>query len=96
VALPVHRLRVTTESAATLSGLHPALRRQVRAALTQIAAHPGAGNPLIRELTGLWSFRVGRWRIVYRVAAHRIVELVAVGPRRTIYELTLRLISRAR
>jgi mRNA interferase RelE/StbE len=76
--------------------LHPALKRQVRAALAQIVANPGAGKPLIRELTGLWSFRVGRWRIVYRIAADRIVELVAVGPRRTIYELTLRLISRAR
>jgi len=59
-----------------------------------IAADPGAGKALGRELTGLSSYRVGRLRIVYRVALNRIVELVAVGPRRTIYEFTLRLIAK--
>ncbi len=33
---------------------------------------------------------MGRFRIIYRVAPRRLVELVAIGPRRTIYEETLR------
>jgi len=37
---------------------------------------------------------VGRFRIIYRVAARRVIELIAIGPRRTIYEETLRLLRR--
>jgi hypothetical protein len=42
------------------------------------------------------SFGVGRHRIVYRVAARRLIELVALGPRRSICEDTFRLLRRER
>lgn len=41
------------------------------------------GNPLGRELTGLWRIGVGGLRIVYRP---RDRFVVAIGPRATIYE----------
>jgi len=37
---------------------------------------------------------VGSFRIIYRVAPSRVIELVAIGPRRAIYEETLRLLRR--
>jgi mRNA-degrading endonuclease RelE of RelBE toxin-antitoxin system len=40
--------------------------------------------------------RIGRFRIVYRIAARGLIELVAIGPRRSIYEETLRLLCRGR
>lgn len=46
------------------------------------------------ELAGLRSLRGGRSRIVYRIAARRLIDLVAIGPRRTIYQETLRLLRR--
>jgi hypothetical protein len=42
----------------------------------------------------LRSFRVGRFRIVDRIAAGRRIELVAVGPRAIIYEETYRRIAK--
>jgi len=54
---------------------------------------PGEGKPLQRELAGYRSFRVGKFRIVYRVTAKEI-EVVALGPRSTIYEETTRLIRK--
>ena len=40
-----------------------------------------------RELEGLRKFRVRRFRVVYAVdRSRRIVQVVAVGHRRTIYE----------
>jgi len=75
-------------------GLHPELRRKVRAGLDLIRAEPEAGKLLRDELAGLRSLRVGRFRIVYRIAPLRVIELVAIGPRRTIYEETLRLLRR--
>jgi len=51
---------------------------------------PGEGKPLQRELKGYRSFRIGKFRIIYRVMAK---EIVAVGPRRTIYEETTKLMK---
>lgn len=91
---PLYRVEMPPEVARLIGSLHPRLKRHVRAALSTIVANPWAGKPLIRELAGLSSFRLGRARIVYRVAPGRIVEVVAVGPRATIYGLTLRLMSK--
>ena len=65
-------------------GLHPTAKRKVRMAIEAIRADPGVGDELTRELTGLRRLRVGRLRIVYRATAH-LIEIVAIGPRATIY-----------
>lgn len=67
--------------------LHPLLKRKIRSALDNLAEDPHQGKPLTRELTGLYSFRVSRYRIVYRIRARCLeVFLVALGPRKTIYK----------
>ncbi len=76
-----------------LRKMHPQLKRKVRAALDEILANPDCGKSLKLELAGLRSYRVGRFRIIYRVRPEKIIELVAVGPRKTIYEETYRLIA---
>jgi mRNA-degrading endonuclease RelE of RelBE toxin-antitoxin system len=60
------------------------LKQQVRAALQVLIQRPAAGKALKNELAGLRSYRVGRSRIVYRLAGERTIEIVAIGPRRTI------------
>jgi mRNA-degrading endonuclease RelE of RelBE toxin-antitoxin system len=77
-----------------IRGLHPRLTRKIRSGLDAILADPAAGKALRDELSGLWSFRVGKFRIVYRKAPDRAVEIVAIGPRRTIYEETFLSIRR--
>jgi mRNA interferase RelE/StbE len=74
--------------------LHPGLKRKVRDALEQILVDPHSGKALKDELEGLRSFRVGRFRIVYRIATVRRIDLVAVGPRAIIYEETHRRIAK--
>jgi mRNA-degrading endonuclease RelE of RelBE toxin-antitoxin system len=66
----------------------------VRAGVDAIREDPFAGKLLQDELAGLRSFRVGRSRIVYRLVGRSLIEVIAVGPRRTIYEDTLRLLRR--
>jgi len=79
-----------------IGGLHPDLKRKVRAALEVIRSDPSTGKELQGDLSGLRSFRVGNFRIVYRVAVERVIELVALGARRTIYEETSRRLRRER
>lgn len=73
--------------------MHPDLKRKTRASFETILADPSSGKALKEELSGLRSFRVGTFRIVYRVVSD-VVEIVAVGPRERIYEKTYRLLKR--
>ncbi len=91
-----YALRVPQPLAELISGLHPQLKRKLRAALEKLAAEPQLGKALKAELEGLWSLRVGRYRVIYRIGASRQVDLVAFGPRERIYEETYRLVTRGR
>ena len=71
----------------------PARRRSSLEGNDDIVADAHIGKALRDELTGLRSHRVGRFRIVYRIAPNA-VEIVALGPRRIIYEETFRLIKK--
>jgi len=60
-----------------------------------ILSSPENGKALRDELMGLRSFRVSRFRIIYKISG-RTIELVAVGPREQIYQETYRIIKRGR
>ena len=89
----MRQLRVPDDVASLIRGLHPDLERRVRSALDDVLADPGIGKALRHELLGLRSCRVGRFRIVYQVVI-TVVEVVAIGPRRTIYAETWRRVRR--
>lgn len=89
----MRRLRVPGDVASLIRGLHPDLKTRVRSALDAVVAEPSVGKALRDELAGLRSCRVGRFRIICRVAGS-VIEIVAVGPRATIYEETWRRVRR--
>jgi mRNA interferase RelE/StbE len=63
------------------------LKRSIKAAVRAIASDPECGEPLLRELDGLWKYRVRRFRIVYVIDRKtRVIRLMAVGHRRHVYE----------
>ena len=90
--LPI-RLKLSEETRSLIQHLHPELKRKVRATLEQILQDPNSGKALRDDLQGLRSLPVGRFRIIY-CALPTVIEIVAIGPRKTIYEDTLRLIRR--
>ena len=92
--MPVSTLKVPVEVRNFIRHLHPELKRKFRAALADILEDPGCGNALKEELEGYWSLRVGRSRIIYRLPG-RDVEIVAIGPRETIYEEATRQLLRS-
>jgi mRNA interferase RelE/StbE len=87
-------LRISDEVAALIRTLHPVLKKRGHAALHEIRTKPDSGKKLQDELDGYRSFRVGKFRIIYRRTARKDIEIVAVGPRRSIYEETVRLIAK--
>ena len=78
------RVLLLPKTADLVQQLPPERKRKVRAALAELLRDPELGEPLERELTGMRRIRVGQLRIVYRVSG-LAVEIVAIGPRRTIY-----------
>ncbi len=90
----LYRLRVADHAALVLRTLHPNIKRKIKAALHAIIADPFTGKALGDELSGLRSYRVSRFRIVYRLAQDKVLEIIAIGPRERIYEETFRLISK--
>lgn len=92
----IFKLRVTDDVAKLLRSLHPDLKKKVRASLKTIVSEPESGKELKDELEGLKSFRVSRFRILYRISSDKRVEVVAIGPRERIYEETYRIVSKKR
>jgi len=90
----LRKLRVPDEIAALIRSMHPDLRRKIRGSLQTILSEPFAGKALRDELSGLRSFRVSRFRIIYRISKKQLIEVVTIGPRDRIYEETFRLISK--
>ncbi|HZE62123.1 MAG TPA: type II toxin-antitoxin system RelE/ParE family toxin [Burkholderiales bacterium] len=87
--------RLPTALAERIRRLHPNIKRKVRAAVDLLAEDATTGKPLQDDLAGLWSLRIGKFRLIYRFTAEQI-ELVTFGPRERIYEETRRLISRTK
>ncbi|MEK7476574.1 MAG: type II toxin-antitoxin system RelE/ParE family toxin [Candidatus Coatesbacteria bacterium] len=80
------RVDIPADVRTYLSGLHPEHKRRIRAALRHIGEHPEDGKALELELTGLRTYHVKPYRIVYGEERGMIV-VRGIGPRREIYEV---------
>ena len=90
-----YKLRVPDDIALLFQKLHPDLKKHIRYALELIINDPYCGKALKDDLEGIRSLRIKRYRIIYRfVNKSKQIEIIAVGPRKNIYEETFRIISR--
>ena len=86
-------LLISAELSAYIRTLHPGVKRKVRATLDALLGDRYSGKALRGRLLGLWSIRVGRFRVIYHPSG-KAIRIVAVGPRKTIYEEAERLARR--
>ncbi len=79
-------VRYTETAAKAIRKLDPQIKVRVRAAIDALREDPYRGKPLQLTLKGLYSWRTGDWRIVYRLDGARIeILVVTVGHRREVY-----------
>jgi len=88
-----HKIRVPHEVADLIRGMHPNLKKKVRASLDMILTDPDKGKALKGELTGLRSFQVSNFRIIYRISK-KYIEIAVIGPRQKIHEETFLILKR--
>jgi len=67
-----------------MEGLDKQTRTRILREILILRENPFAGKPLHYELRGLLAFRVGDYRVIYRVAEDKII-LRTVGRRKVIY-----------
>jgi len=83
--MTLRRVEISKTVRNLITHLSPELKRKVRTAFRVIAADPYQAKELKDELVGLRSYRLGNARIIFRLTG-QVVEVVAFGPRRDIYE----------
>ena len=75
--------------------LDQSVKPAVRNALNRIAEHPENGKPLTLNFAGLYSWRAGDYRIIYRINKEVVtVLIVSVGHRRDVYDKLKSLLER--
>ena len=85
--MKAYRARYTPEAAGRIRKLHPEIKRDIREGVRVLLASPLAGHSLQFDLSGYRSYRVRTYRIVYQVNPDEgTLDVVFVGPRRTVYE----------
>ncbi len=90
----IFKILIADHAAEALRSLHPHIKKKLKAAFQVITDDPYAGKALVDELSGLRSYRVSRFRIIYRLVQEKRIEIIAVGPRERIYEETYRLVTK--
>jgi mRNA-degrading endonuclease RelE of RelBE toxin-antitoxin system len=85
------RVRYTPEAARLIGGLPPEIKRLIRSAIEELRKDPQKGYELSGEFAGDYSFKPGRYRIIYRVnyrvnEEESAIEIYHVGHRREVYE----------
>lgn len=55
-------------------------------AFDELKANPYEGKPLARELSGKFSYRLGRFRIIYKIDEKtKVISILTIGHRSTVY-----------
>jgi len=85
--MAAYRPDIPPHIAEIIRHLPPDVKRSIKQAVRSLSANPLLGAPLMRELSGLWKFKVRRFRIVYELyRTARVIRIFAIGHRRDIYE----------
>ena len=83
----VYRAVLPPEVAESIAHLPPGIERSIKGALRALTENPAIGDALHSELEGCFKYRVRRYRIVFQVdRTARILRILAVGHRRSVYE----------
>ena len=78
-----YRVLYTKEAARRISKLDAAVKERIRKAVDRLSEHPELGKRLTGILSDRWSYRVGKWRILYKIRKSELIILVlTVGHRR--------------
>lgn len=81
------KLLISARAKKRLKNLKQNHQKAILSALEEIKEDPFIGKPLTRELRGRFSFRVGVYRIIYKISEiDKTVSVLNAGHRHNIYK----------
>lgn len=83
-----YRLLYSQTSRDQIRSLHPQIKPIVKSHILQLKKNPYLGKALERELSGYYSLRTRRFRVIYKIDHQKhMVQIHYAGHRKDIYEL---------
>lgn len=83
----MYRLVISPQAQKELKIIKKAYRQAIKLALEEVRDDPLLGKPLGRELAGRFSYKLGVYRIIYKVDYQdKIINVMSAGHRRKIYK----------
>lgn len=82
----MYRLRISIQAKKVLKQISKRRQTAVLLAIKEIKEYPFIGKPLTRKFTGRFSYKLGVFRIIYKInKKDKMVEIITVGHRATVY-----------
>ncbi len=82
-----YRILYTQEAAHRIGKLDRVVKERVGKSILRLSEHPELGKRLTGLLSDRWSYRVGDWRILYKIRKLEVLILIlTVGHRSNVYE----------
>ena len=83
-----YRLLYSETSREQIKSLHPQIKLTVKSHIKILQDNPYVGKVLERELSGYYSLKMKRFRVIYEIDhQNHIVQIHYVGHRKDIYEV---------
>jgi mRNA interferase RelE/StbE len=80
-------IKFTPEAARLFAVLHPETKKMIKAGLKLLCQDPDSGGDLQEELSGFKSYKLKRYRVIYKFSEDDyIIRIYYVGHRRDVYE----------
>ena len=90
-----YRVPYSQTSRNQVTSLHPQVKPVVKGYVERLKEDPFLGKPLEKELSGYYSVRSKRFRIIYTIDDdNHMIQFHYVGRRKDVYELFRELLSR--
>jgi len=84
----LYKIKATQTAHDLLASFHPEIKKTLKDALKDLKKNPNLGKDLQRDLGGYQSYRIKRYRIIYKIdIVDKAVVIHYVGHRRDVYEL---------
>ncbi len=82
-----YQVKITPFANETAKLLNPDVKKSLKTALEELSITPYLGKELQENLNGFRSYRVLRYRIIFKADTHnKMIVVWAIGHRRDIYE----------
>lgn len=81
------KLIYSHEAREKIRHLHPEVKSGIKRLLEDLSENSHMGKPLQRELTGFWSVRFKKYRVIYKPGHDgKSIQIYTLGERKNIYD----------